>query len=169
MDSVEVSSGGALDAEYFEVARRLVRPAQALTGSGPVAEDLVFDTMAALAPRWHRISGDKVAYARRSMANRFTDQWRRDKAAITHLTAIGHSRPASTSSHDDAVGARLDVQSALNSLDERARLVLTLRYLVDLSAVEIARMLDLPAGTVRRISHDGLALLRARLSTEDLT
>ena len=64
-------------------------------------------------------------------------------------------------SHEDAVGARLDVDAALRELPEEFRVAVVLRDLCDLDYAEIAEILDVPPGTVRsRISRGRLALSR---------
>ena len=58
---------------------------------------------------------------------------------------------------------RLRVGSAVEHLPAEQRLLLRMRYWQDLSAVDIARRLDLPAATVRtRLRRARLALQRAR-------
>ena len=50
----------------------------------------------------------------------------------------------------------------------RQRAVLVLRYYEDLSEAEIARVLDIPAGTVKTLARRGLARLRRSLDTTSL-
>jgi RNA polymerase sigma-70 factor (ECF subfamily) len=66
-----------------------------------------------------------------------------------------------TVSHEDAVGARLDVDAALRELPEEFRVAVVLRDLCDLDYSEIAEVLDVPSGTVRsRIARGRAALAR---------
>ncbi|WP_353650890.1 sigma-70 family RNA polymerase sigma factor [Nakamurella sp. A5-74] len=147
---------GQADPSYLEVARRLMGSARDLVGAH-AADDLVFDTMSTLLPRWDRITGDKVAYARRSMVNRFRDQGRhlRVEAAHRHtFVTPDREEPA-----NDRVASRLDLSAVLHLLPERTRQVLVLRYQLDLSAADLAVILGMPAGSVRRVAHDGLRAL----------
>ena len=151
---------GSTEPSYLEVARRLMGAARGLVGSD-AAEDLVFDTMSVLLPRWDSISGNKIAYARRSMVNRFQDQLRHQRVELGHrhtLSTPDHERP-----RDDAVAARVDMAGALQLLPERTRQVVVLRYQCDLSADRVGAVLGIPAGSVRRIAHDGLRRLSTHL------
>lgn len=58
---------------------------------------------------------------------------------------------------------RAEVYEALATLDEGERLVVTCRYLLDLSEAETAAALGIPAGTVKSRLHRGLRRLRDRL------
>lgn len=58
---------------------------------------------------------------------------------------------------------RAEVHEALATLDEGERLVVTCRYLLDLSEAETAAALGIPAGTVKSRLHRGLRRLRDRL------
>jgi RNA polymerase sigma-70 factor, ECF subfamily len=66
--------------------------------------------------------------------------------------------PASAS-HEDAVGARVDVDAALRELPEEFRVAVVLRDLCDLDYAEIADVLDVPPGTVRSRIARGRATL----------
>jgi RNA polymerase sigma-70 factor (ECF subfamily) len=55
------------------------------------------------------------------------------------------------------------VQAALDRLSEKLRAIVVLRYSGDLSYQEIADVLDLPLGTVKRRLFDALEKLRALL------
>jgi RNA polymerase sigma-70 factor (ECF subfamily) len=64
-----------------------------------------------------------------------------------------------TGSPEDAVGARLDVDSALRTLPEEFRVAVVLRDLCDLDYAEIAEITGVPPGTVRsRIARGRAAL-----------
>ena len=135
----------------------LMRQARAMVGSGPAAEDLVFDTIAALLPVWAQISTSPASYARRAMVNRHLDQVRKVRVANAHRSTF--ARPEAHTI-DEAIVVRLDLDKALAQLPERTRVVLILRYLEHLPAKEVALILKIPAGTVRRITHEGLVALR---------
>jgi DNA-directed RNA polymerase specialized sigma24 family protein len=51
----------------------------------------------------------------------------------------------------------------VRALPRRERDVLVLRFYEDLAEAEVARLLRLPLGTVKSLSHRGLTRLRARL------
>lgn len=56
-----------------------------------------------------------------------------------------------------------ELRSALSTLDEGERLVVTCRYLLELTEAETAAALGIPAGTVKSRLHRGLRRLRDRL------
>jgi RNA polymerase sigma factor (sigma-70 family) len=58
---------------------------------------------------------------------------------------------------------RVEVHEALATLDDGERLVVTCRYLLELSEAETAAALGIPAGTVKSRLHRGLRRLRDRL------
>src|SRR5262249_61143813 len=57
--------------------------------------------------------------------------------------------------------------AAVASLPERARLVITCRYLLELSEAETAEVLGWPVGTVKSRLSRGLGRLRAELDESD--
>jgi RNA polymerase sigma-70 factor (ECF subfamily) len=74
--------------------------------------------------------------------------------------------PEAESSSDFAILERernRDVERALDRLSEKLRVVVVLRYGGDLSYHEIAEVLGVPLGTVKRRLFDALAELRARM------
>ena len=62
---------------------------------------------------------------------------------------------------------RGEVLAALDGLDPGERLVVTCRYLLDLSEAETAAALGIPAGTVKSRLHRALRRLRVRLGEAD--
>ncbi len=58
-----------------------------------------------------------------------------------------------------------EVREALAGLDEGERLVITCRYLLELSEAETAAALGIPSGTVKSRLHRGLRRLRERLES----
>jgi RNA polymerase sigma factor (sigma-70 family) len=80
-------------------------------------------------------------------------------------TSFGLATPSAESaalSADD----RGRLIAAVASLPERARLVITCRYLLELSEAETAAVLGWPAGTVKSRLSRALDRLRAELTTE---
>lgn len=146
-------------AELLSLARQLYGCAVALSGPGPDADDLVQDALEVLLNRWDEIRGNRIAYGRRVIANKFIDGLRhqpRHDAAIHILAADLNAQV----DFDSEVATQTDLQSALAQLPERERTVAVLRYLLDYSVRDVARLLDLPAGSIRRISHEAIVALR---------
>ena len=56
------------------------------------------------------------------------------------------------------------VLSAIHQLPDLPRQVIVLRYLIDLTEVEVARLLDRPLGSVKSAAHRGMRLLHEQLA-----
>ena len=70
----------------------------------------------------------------------------------------------------DAVAAFADrdlVERSMNDLTLDHRAVIVLRFYLDLPVDEVARILDIPPGTVKSRIHRGLAVLRAHMAGSD--
>jgi RNA polymerase sigma-70 factor (ECF subfamily) len=80
--------------------------------------------------------------------------------------AFDASDPAADST-EDALGDRLLMAHALESLAPRARAVVELAFYSDLTQVQIAERLDLPLGTVKSDMRRALARLRGVLEGGD--
>ena len=65
------------------------------------------------------------------------------------------------------VDAYLDLHAAILSLPKKHRLVLVLYYFREFSQSEIARMLDIPEGTVKSRLNTAKKLLKRRLYDEE--
>jgi RNA polymerase sigma-70 factor (sigma-E family) len=157
--------GREADVEEFSafVARsqaRMVRIGELLTGDRGRAEDLAQHGFAQAYAAWHRIrDGDPEAYVRRCVVNANTDWWRRrtwreqpteqlpERPDVTDMIAVSADREV--------------VLRALSRLTMRERIVLVLRFYLDLSEQQIASELKIAPGTVKSAASRGLAKLRA--------
>ena len=139
---------------------RMVRIGELLAGDRSRAEDLAQHGYAQAFAAWHRLrSGDPEAYVRRCMVNAQTDWWRR-RYWREQPTAQLPERADGT----DATAAAADrevVLRALARLTVRERIVLVLRYYLDMSEQQIAAELKIAPGTVKSAAARGLAKLRA--------
>lgn len=162
VDIEQKDSAGARDrrsavAAMVGPARRL---ALALTGSVDEAEDLAQTTIMSVLGQLDKIKGPLENYLRRAMVNQFKDGQRktiRRRAALPRLRLSALHPDIAQRATD-----RLDLERALAHLEVTARAVVVLRFLEDLSVEEVAGILERPAGTVRRITHEALAILRAQ-------
>jgi RNA polymerase sigma-70 factor (sigma-E family) len=140
-------------------AHRLVHAATLLTGDRGRGEDLVQNVLARTYRNWHRIRHeDPLGYVRRGLVNSHRDWWRRKPS---------HERPSAYFPDHRAIDdpatehARRDaVLRALAGLTKRERAVVVLRYYEDLTEAEIARVLDIAAGTVKSTANRALGKLR---------
>ncbi|MHB1235817.1 MAG: RNA polymerase sigma factor [Microbacteriaceae bacterium] len=144
----------------------LIAYARVLCGSQDDAEDLVQDALVTTFGRLR--NGFTVtsaeAYVRKAILNRYLDggrrrsRWRR----IVHLTAV----PEVAESAAPASERRLDLQDELMRLTRRERACLVLRYYEDLKVDDIAVLLQLSSGAVKRYLSDGLGKLAISLAED---
>ena len=132
-----------------------------LTGDWYQAEDLAQEAMVRTYAAWPRVRGyDRpAADARKGQRNRPRSLQRR---------AVGEARPRLPGRPEDQHqpdfgGDDLVLWQALRRLPARQREAIVLRYYLDLPEAEVARLLGVPAGTVKSWTHRGLARLRDRL------
>jgi RNA polymerase sigma-70 factor (ECF subfamily) len=97
------------------------------------------------------ISGRRAATRRGALAERFGWQVRDDGSASPEHLALGRER-------------RDAVLAGMAQLDAGDRLVLHLRYFLDLGEAEVATTLGCPRGTVKSRLHRALARLRPLLA-----
>jgi RNA polymerase sigma factor (sigma-70 family) len=148
--------------EPFEAAfdglfDRAFRVALRLLGNPQVAEDVAAEALARAFAHWSRIGRLEYrdAWVLRVATNLAVDQLRR-KPPVLPLAA-GRA-PA-----DETAVLRIALAGALRSLPRRQRQAVVLRYLCDLPADDVARVLRISPGSVKTHVHRGLAALRARL------
>lgn len=140
------------------VLTRVMRLALALTGDQQAAEDITQTAVMRLLPRLADVR-DQESYLRQTVINLVRDRHRRNKLIrfVPEIVAPDIPSPGSTSADADA---RLDLRNQLASLPGDLRSVLILRFYEDLPVNEVARLLGRPAGTVRRLTHEALQLMR---------
>lgn len=152
--------------EAYVVARSsaLVRTAYLLTGDWGLAEDLLQESLAAVASRWSAVirGGDPEPYVRRIMYHRSIDAWRRRRnvreSSLDTLTETRDGRPVGDA--EDGAVRRLMLRDALARLTPRQRAVLVLRFYEDLTEVETAHLLGCSVNTVKSQSRHALTRLR---------
>ena len=157
----------ALSALAAERYPRLLGRAVLLCGDRALAEDLVQEALVAAlrTRRTFESLNQAEQYVRRAIASRYVDTVRSESAARRReretYSAARVPDPAG------AVGAAVDVASALATLPPRARACVALRYLDGLSTRETAEALGLSEGSVKRYVSDGIKALNALLGTDD--
>lgn len=154
------------DAEFteFYMARRLPlrRTAYLIVRDWHTAEDLIQQSMVKLYAAWPRVRSETAdAFARRIVINECLSHLRRRRdVPVEHLPYRDEGGP------EPYV---LDVGAALDLLPPRQRAVIALRFLDDLSVVDVAHALDVSDGTVKSQTAKALATLRTRLPALVLT
>ncbi len=99
----------------------------------------------------------------RIVVNRSLD-WLRARARRPELSGDLAGQTAASSPGSDALSDEL--MSALGQLDPDQRALIVMRHLLGYRSAELARMLDLPAGTVRTRLARALTRLRELLEAE---
>jgi len=130
--------------------------AAALVGDAEAGRDVASEAFVRLLARWDRVS-ERRAFLYVTAANLVRDRWRRDGSRRRALSLLRQSTPASEPAHDDSL------RDVVERLPARTRVPLLLHYYADLSAEDIARQLDRPPGTVRRLLAEGRDALRQAL------
>ncbi len=147
----------------------LVKLAFVVCGDHEQAQDAVQEALIRVYERWPRIS-DPLAYARRSVVNATREDWRRDRRS-DRLHREMADLPVGGESNDpqDRVPQRDALMAALDALPHAQRVVVVLRYGIQLSEAETASTLDIPIGTVKSRVNRALGRLREVLDAEMVT
>lgn len=134
---------------YGQRYEPMVRVAYLLTGHRDVAEELVQDAFVSLWRNWDHVTVP-AGYLRAAVVNN-ARSWLRRRS----LEERRAERPAI-----DAAQRVDEMWDVLQSLSERQRAAIVLRYYEDLPDADIARILGCRVPTVRTTIHRGLAALR---------
>lgn len=134
----------------------MLRLATLIVGSVAVAEEVVQDAFVVVAARWSSLDRPG-AYLRTTVVNGCGQVLRRRGAERRAFAARGPDV-------DVELPSRLvELSDALARLSDRQRIVVVLRYLVDLPDDEIASMVGVRSTTVRSLARRGLMVLRKEL------
>ena len=163
------SAAAAVTALYEEHAVGLIRLALVMLGDRPSAEDAVQDAFCALYRRWDKLTDqDKaLAYVRSSVLNTCRSMLRRRMRAsrrnpLEVLVDVWSAESAVLLAEEHR-----EVIEALGRLPRRQREALVLRYYADLAPAEVARSMNISAGTVKSTTSRALAELARLLGEEE--
>jgi RNA polymerase sigma-70 factor (sigma-E family) len=144
----------------------LLRAAVLLAGSRERAEDLLQDTLTYLYPRWEKVASADApeAYVRRALVNRFISERRSPRRNIISVSQL----PERSDQRDlsETVATKQAVWELLESLPDRQRAALVLRYFYDFSDSQIAEVLGCRVSTVRSIISRALTVMRHGLAPD---
>ena len=153
------------DFEAFATARApdLYRAAWLLCGNQWTAEDLVQETFARVFSRWHHVytADNPAAYVQTVLFRTFVTGKRRLSSTELPTEELPEAH-AQTRDHD----LRLSLVAALGDLPRTDRVVLVMRYLLDLDVATVARDLGISENAVRSRSTRALARVRDHLGTD---
>ncbi|WP_407341950.1 sigma-70 family RNA polymerase sigma factor [Pengzhenrongella phosphoraccumulans] len=146
---------------------RLVARAMLVSSSRSEAEDLVSDALIASFSGRARFTSlaEAEAYVRRAIVSRSIDTGRRRAVERRALSRLRLERE----SVDEILvpGLAPSVEAALARLSPRERACVVLRHLEDLSVRDVAGLLQLSEGAVKRYTSDAVASLNSALGTTD--
>ena len=134
-------------AQVVEQLPGLRRYARALTGNAWAADDLVQDTLERACRKWllWRSGSDLRAWLFTLMHNLYLNQ-RRGLPVVQPMDEQALATPAGTDSQLDDTA--IDLDRCLQRLPAEQRAVLLLVTLEDMAYADVARVLDIPVGTV---------------------
>jgi RNA polymerase sigma-70 factor (ECF subfamily) len=154
------------DRLFDEHIPRLRRYARALTGDRTQADDLVQDCLARAWEKLHlwRRGSDLRAWLFTIMHNLFANEVRRRKSRPELLALDDQALEVPQRSTAESGLALRDLEAALATLPAEQREVLLLVALEELRYEEVAKLLDIPIGTVMSRLARGRERLRALMS-----
>lgn len=152
---------------YLKEYQAVVGLAFALSGSRWLAEDLAQEAFLAAHRNWPRVSAydQPGAWVRRVVANLSVSAFRRRLVEAKSLARIARGdrdRPSAELPSEDA-----EFWDVVRSLPRRQSQAVALHYLEDLPVSEVAAILDMAPGTVKKHLFDGRRELAQRLRIEE--
>ncbi len=152
--------------------RRAYRAAFLIVHDHAAAEDIAQESFLAAVRTLHRFDRRRQfsPWLARIVANRAID-WTRARAARREVDRElpERSAPPEQSAPPELAGYSDDLLRALATLTPEHRAVVVLRYVLEYTPGEIARVLDLPRGTVNSRLRRALDALDAQLREVELT
>jgi RNA polymerase sigma-70 factor (ECF subfamily) len=148
--------------------RMVLSVAYRALGNVTAAEDCAQDVFIKVHQKLRLYRADRpfINWLHRVAANTVTDTIRRRRAELS-LEALRHEAPSRLGDPAEAAALReqqFAVRAAMAGLPGRLRDAIVLQVYHELSYQEIARVLDIPIGTVMSRIHNAKRQLRRRLS-----
>jgi RNA polymerase sigma-70 factor, ECF subfamily len=151
--------------EFFAAeSQTLFRRLCLVTGNPAEAEELMQDAFLRVWERWDRVGqmSDPTGYLYRTAMNLFRKRYRRAKLALRRTV-----RPGPAADGLAEAEARTEVADALASLPPRQRAALVMTDLLGFTSAEAAEVLGIRPGTVRALSSQARAALRATMGESE--
>jgi RNA polymerase sigma factor (sigma-70 family) len=160
----------AFDDLYTQYYARVLAYLRFRVGSSEAAEDLVSQVFERALTHMADLQspGAVGAWLFRIARNCASDYFRRQRPAASLDTLVDSCHPRECSPEETLVAQeeRMSLLTQLNRLSEREREVIGLKFVACLQNREIARVLNMPEGTVGSLLHRTLARLRDALHEE---
>ncbi len=144
----------------FSVALRFLRDREG-------AEELAQDAFLQIYRQLGRIESEAHAtwWLRRAICHRCIDEVRRRRLRPRVGLEEAPEPAAQCATEDPLLRDRL--RKLVDTLPDKARMVVVLRYQEDMDPAEISEVLDMPVSTVKSHLHRSLALLRGKLRNKE--
>jgi RNA polymerase sigma-70 factor (ECF subfamily) len=147
------------DTFFRSVLPRAIGVARRITGDRATAEDVAVEALAKAHLRWHRVAQLP-----------WREAWVLRVASREALRRVPRAAPPQDEpllqDPSDMVALRMALVAALRRLPSRQRDAIALRYLCDLSEVDVAHALGVSTGTVKAHLHRGIITLRTTTGTD---
>lgn len=171
VEGIRAAHPDALTAVWRALAPGLVRWLRSQLHDPGLAEDLAQTTFLELIEAVDRLPEDPKgirAWLYTAARHNLIDHRRRVARRPEVITAVPPDAPARDRTEDLAEAKEeVDVvHAALQALTVEQRQVLTLRFLGELSAPEVAAVLHTTEGAVRALQHRGVAAMARHLDTQ---
>lgn len=159
--------GESFEDVFRRVLPRAIRVARRILGNDSQAEDAAAEALARAHASWGRVgvSGYCDAWILRVTANVAIDM-RRSRRRFLSIGLALSRHEADPSSGPDARIADMALASALARLPRRQREIVVLRYLEGMSEEEVAKVLDVSLGTVKKNAFRARETLRKRMGAD---
>ncbi|MGE5228000.1 MAG: SigE family RNA polymerase sigma factor [Planctomycetaceae bacterium] len=164
-DPLATSVGEGFEDFYAREFPGVVGLAYALSGNRAIAEDLAQEAFLAAHRRWGTVGryDEPGAWVRRVVSNLSVSAFRRRVVEAKALGRIGRDE----TTLPELTADDLEFWRAVRSLPRRQAQVVALFYLEDRPVAEVAVILDMAPGTVKKHLHDGRRALARRLSIDE--
>lgn len=165
-ESFVASERASFEDFYMKDYQSVVGLAYALSGNRWLAEDLAQEAFLAAHRNWPRVSAydQPGAWVRRVVANLSVSAFRRRMVEAKTLMRLGVGERRSL---PELPPGDAEFWDAVRSLPRRQSQAVALHYLEDLPVAEVATILDMAPGTVKKHLFDGRRELARRLRTEE--
>ena len=175
MQSVSETTAGSgpqeAEADFAEFADRefrlLLGTLSLLLGDRWQAEDIAQEALARAWLRWGRVSGLERPdlWVRRVAVNLAHSWWHRQRSAQAAQARLRADPPAPV---PEAALPDEALHRAIAGLTPRQRPAIVLRYFLDLSVADTARVMGCREGTVKALTAQAVARLRRTLSEQEV-
>jgi RNA polymerase sigma factor (sigma-70 family) len=149
--------GEGFERLFADEREPMIRMATLMVGSAEVAEEIVQDALCEISVRWASLDRPG-GYLRRSVVHGCAAVLRR-RSVEARYRRLDTEPPVA-----DLPDRLVELRDALDRLSERQRIVVVLRYFVDIPDPEIAEAMGVRPATVRSLARRALASLRKELT-----